>query len=320
LTTPFPTIELARADASTPGAVDRICRETGFLAVSGHGIPPALVADVLRVSREFFDLPLEKKMRVAMPFTGYPYGYSPFAKEALAQSYGGSTPPDLKESFSIGPEETWKASAWNESRGFEGAPTLWPEEPRDLTDVYRRYFTEMGMLSSRILSVFALALDLQPDFFASKVDRHASALRALNYPPHDEPPRPGQLRAGAHTDYGSLTILLAEPGSRGLEIRHPSGEWQSVPIEEGAFIVNIGDLMARWANDRWVSTVHRCSCEMISSRRQSVAFFHLPNWDAEIRAIPTCVPEGSVARYPPVLAGEYLMGKFRSAVQLTTED
>jgi isopenicillin N synthase-like dioxygenase len=142
----------------------------------------------------------------------------------------------------------------------------------------------------------------------------------LNYPPLHEPPRPGQIRAGAHSDYGSLTILLAEPGSLGLEIQHPSGGWQSVPIEDGAFIVNIGDLMARWSNDRWVSTVHRCSCEKSSSRRQSVAFFHLPNWDAEIRAIPTCVPEGSAARYPPVLAGEYLMGKFRSAVKLKTDD
>jgi isopenicillin N synthase-like dioxygenase len=314
----FPTIDLARAGAGTPPEVDRICRETGFLAVSGHGIPPALVTDVLRVSRDFFDLPLERKMRVAMPFTGYPYGYSPFAKEALAQSYGGSTPPDLKESFSIGPEGTWEASAWNEARGFEGAPTLWPEEPRDLQDVFRRYFTEMGRLSSRILSIFALALDLPPGFFESKIDRHASALRTLNYPPLNEPPRAGQIRAGAHCDYGSLTILLAEPGSRGLEIQHRGGEWQSVPIEEGAFIVNIGDLMARWSNDRWVSTVHRCSCEQSSSRRQSVAFFHLPNWDAEIRAIPTCVPEGSDARYPPVLAGAYLMGKFRAAVQLGT--
>lgn len=318
--TSFPTIDLARADAATPREVDRICRETGFLAVSGHGIPPSLVAEVFRSSRDFFDLPLEKKMRVVMPFTGYPYGYSPFEKEALAQSYGGSTPPDLKESFSIGPTQTWEASTWEKARGFEGAPTLWPEEPRDLKDIYRRYFTEMGMLASRILSIFALALDLPPDFFASKVDRHASALRALNYPPLREAPRPGQLRAGAHTDYGSLTILLAEPGSRGLEIRHPGGEWQSVPIEEGAFIVNIGDLMARWANDRWVSTLHRCSCETSSSRRQSVAFFHLPNWDAEIRTIPTCIPKGGDAGHPPVLAGEYLMGKFRSAVQLRTEN
>jgi isopenicillin N synthase-like dioxygenase len=319
LTTAFPTIDLARAGAAAAREIDRICRETGFLAVSGHGVPPALVADVVRVSREFFDLPLEKKMRVAMPFTGYPYGYSPFEKEALAQSYGSSTPPDLKESFSIGPQVTWAARPGNRSAGFQDAPTLWPDEPRELGEVYRRYFFEMGNLASRILSLFALALDLPAGFFESTTDRHASALRALNYPPLLRPPRPGQLRAGAHCDYGSLTILLAEPGSRGLEIRHPSGEWQSVPIEDRAFIVNIGDLMARWSNDRWVSTVHRCSCEKGSSRRQSVAFFHLPNWDAEIRTIPTCLPEGGHTKYPPVRAGEYLMGKFRSAVQLRTE-
>jgi isopenicillin N synthase-like dioxygenase len=304
----IPVVDVSRTDGSTAREVDRICRETGFLAAVGHGISPSLVDDVFRSAGAFFDLPLEKKMRVAMPFPGYPYGYSPFAKEALAASRGDRTPPDLKESFSIGPRSTWEAKVWDPSRGFPSAPTLWPEEPEDLEEVFRRYFSEMGGLASRILSLFALALDLPPDFFARAVDRHASALRALDYPALDSAPGPGQLRAGAHSDYGSLTVLLADPGSRGLEILHPEGYWQAVPIEEGAFIVNIGDLMARWSNDRWVSTLHRCTCEGSEKRRRSIAFFHLPNWDAEIRCI------GEPAKYPPVEAGAYLMEKFRSTV------
>ena len=183
------------------------------------------------------------------------------------------------------------------------------EEPAELEEVFRRYFSEMGELASRILSLFALALDLHPDFFARAIDHHASALRALDYPALESAPGPGQLRAGAHSDYGSLTVLLAEPGSRGLEILHPEGYWQAVPIEEGAFIVNIGDLMARWSNDRWVSTLHRCTCEGSEKRRRSIAFFHLPNWDAEIRCI------GEPPKYPPVEAGAYLMEKFRSTVR-----
>jgi isopenicillin N synthase-like dioxygenase len=305
----FPVVDVSRTDPTTAREVDRICRETGFLAAVGHGVSKALLLDMWATTGEFFDLPLEEKMKVAMPFPGYPYGYAPFAKEALAASRGETTPPDLKETFSIGPESTWDAKAWDQSRGFVAAPTLWPAEPERLEDVFRRYFREMGNLSARILSLFALALELPSEFFAYAIDRHASALRALDYPALDFPPAPGQLRAGAHSDYGSLTVLLAEPGSRGLEIRHPEGYWQPVPIEEGAFIVNIGDLMARWSNDRWVSTVHRCGCEGSEIRRRSIAFFHLPNWDAEIRCI------GETAKYPPVEAGAYLMEKFRSTVR-----
>jgi isopenicillin N synthase-like dioxygenase len=304
----FPTVDVSRSDRATAREVDRICRETGFLAAVGHGVPQVLIREVWDAAGAFFDLALEKKMKVAMPFPGYPYGYSPFAKETLAASRGDETPPDLKESFSIGPESTWQVESWDRSQGFHTAPTLWPKEPASLEPLFRRYFSEMGALASRILSLFAIALELPPDFFAKTIDRHASALRALDYPALESPPAAGQLRAGAHSDYGSLTILLAEPGSLGLEIFHPGGFWQPVPIEEGAFIVNIGDLMARWSNDRWVSTIHRCSCEGTEKRRRSIAFFHLPNWDAEIRVI------GDNPSYPPVEAGAYLMEKFRSTV------
>ncbi|HJS72680.1 MAG TPA: 2-oxoglutarate and iron-dependent oxygenase domain-containing protein [Vicinamibacteria bacterium] len=305
---PFPTVDVSKADAATAHEVDRICRETGFLAAVGHGVAKAVVQDTLGAAEAFFDLPVEEKMRVAMPFPGYPYGYSPFAKETLAASRGDETPPDLKESFSIGPESTWAARGWDPSQGFHTAPTLWPKAPRSLEPLFRSYFTEMGALASRILSLFAMALELPSDFFERAIDQHASALRALDYPALDRAPAPGQLRAGAHSDYGSLTVLLAEPGSRGLEILHPEGYWQPVPIEKSAFIVNIGDLMARWSNDRWVSTLHRCSCEGTEKRRRSIAFFHLPNWDAEIRVI------GEEPKYPPVEAGAYLMEKFRSTV------
>jgi isopenicillin N synthase-like dioxygenase len=302
----FPVVDLAASETSIAREMDRICRATGFLAVTGHGVAPSLVEETWAAARAFFDLPLEAKMRVRMPFTGYPYGYSPYAGEALAQSRGSATPPDLKESYSIGPEATWDRDSWDESQGFSGAPTLWSSEPPELRRIFSRYFSEMGALSSRILSLFALALDLPRDFFRDKIDRHASALRALNYPALEAKPQPGQLRAGAHSDYGSLTILLAEQGSRGLEIQSPEGGFEPVPIDAGSFIVNIGDLLARWSDDRWVSTVHRCSCEASGVRRQSIAFFHLPNWDAEIRC----------AKYPTVQAGAYLMEKFRSAVAI----
>ena len=140
----------------------------------------------------------------------------------------------------------------------------------------------MEDLAARIMRVFAVALKLPEDYFAGVIDRPVSALRALNYPHPTVPPQPGQLRAGAHTDYGSLTILLPEAKSGGLQIFTPEQEWRPVPPVPGAFIINIGDLMALWTNDRWVSTLHRvvnpAPDAKGSTRRQSFAFFHQPNW------------------------------------------
>ena len=172
----------------------------------------------------------------------------------------------------------------------------------------------MENLASRIMRVFAIALKLPEDFFAPFIDAPVSALRALNYPALSAPSKPGQIRAGAHTDYGSLTILLPQADSRGLEILAPDGRWVEVPPRPGAFIVNIGDLMARWTNDRWTSTLHRVVMpeEGGAERRQSFAFFHQPNWDAEIVALEACVSPGERPKYPPVRSGPYLMGKFKS--------
>ena len=165
------------------------------------------------------------------------------------------------------------------------------------------------------MRVFAVALHLPEHYFDPFVAEPISALRALNYPKQQGAPAAGQLRAGAHTDYGSLTLLLPQAGSRGLEIKTPDGAWTPVPPIPGAFVVNIGDLMARWTNDRWVSTLHRVvnpGPDEGGERRQSLAFFHQPGWDVEIDVLPACIAPGEAAAYGPVLSGPYLMGKFRA--------
>jgi isopenicillin N synthase-like dioxygenase len=300
--------------------VDDVCRETGFLAVAGHGVPDGIITRAWRAARAFFDLPATQKLRVKMPYEGYPYGYSPLQAEALAKSLGNETPPDLKESFNIGPLEQ-KAPAKNHpDAGFRYARNLWPDEPAGFREAAADYYYALGGLARRIMRIFALALDLPEDYFEPFIDDPISAMRMLNYPNPAAPPKPGQLRAGAHSDYGSLTILLADAAPGGLEIRSPRGDWVAVPVVPGAFIVNIGDLMARWTNDRWVSTVHRVVNPALdsrcSARRQSFAFFHQPNWDAEITCIPTCLAPGEHPKYGPVRSGEYLMGKFRSTVKV----
>lgn len=302
--------------------VDEICRTTGFLAIANHGVGPDVIDGVWTATRTFFDLSAEEKQRAKAPFPGYPYGYLGPGTEALAKSRNVDTPPDLKESFNGGPLRIPAGMTDKEALGFCYAATIWPDGAAGFSDAWKAYYRAMEDLAGRIMRVFATALGLPEQFFDSYVDAPISALRALNYPEQAVVPKPGQLRAGAHTDYGSLTILLPEAGSKGLEIITPDGNWTAIPPVSGAFVINIGDLMARWTNDRWISTVHRVvnppAEEGGMNRRQSLAFFHQPNWFAEISCLPSCLEEGGIAKYSPVLSGPYLMSKFKATVTAKT--
>jgi isopenicillin N synthase-like dioxygenase len=318
----FPTVSLRAFETASPDGkrrlaaeVDRICRDTGFLAIADHGVPQAVIDEVWSKAKSFFDLSPEAKNAVRGPYAGYPYGYLGPKSEALAASRGVETPPDLKESFNGGPPSVPPGLTDKDALSFCYAETIWPAEPDGFKDAWLAYYAAMEDLAARVMRLFAAALSLPEDYFAPTISHPISALRALNYPEQEVAPEPGQLRAGAHSDYGSLTILLPQEGSRGLEIQRRDGSWIEVPPIPGAFVINIGDLMALWTNDRWVSTVHRVvnpkNPEEARRRRQSFAFFHQPNWFAEISSL---VP-GEAPKYAPVLSGPYLMGKFRSTVK-----
>jgi isopenicillin N synthase-like dioxygenase len=319
----FPIVDLARFEGASPAdkvalaaEVDQICRATGFLALAGHGVPEAVIDAAWSKAQAFFDLPAEEKQRARAPYPGYPYGYLGPQLESLAKSRNVDAPPDLKESFNGGPERPPEGMTDPEALAFCYAATIWPDAPEGFVAAWRSYYAAMEDLATRIMRLFATALGLPEDYFASFIDAPVSALRALNYPRQDAAPEPGQIRAGAHTDYGSLTILLPQAGSQGLEILTPDGAWIPVPPQPGAFVINIGDLMARWTNDRWVSTLHRVVNPSPehggNSRRQSMAFFHQPSWDAEIRVLEACLVPGETPKYGPVRSGPYLMGKFKS--------
>jgi isopenicillin N synthase-like dioxygenase len=322
---PFPVFDLAAFEAADAEQkrqmgreVDHICRTSGFLAVKNHGVPDEIIDHVWTAARGFFDLPYAIKDEARAPYPGYPYGYLGPGAEALAKSRGVDTPPDLKESFNGGPLSAPPGLDDEEALSFCYAATIWPRDPQGFRTAWEGYYTAVTDLAARIMRALAVALELPEDYFEAYIGQPISALRALNYPALDAPPPPGQLRAGAHTDYGSLTILLPQPGSKGLEIMTPEGAWREVPPVDGAFVINIGDLMARWTNDRWVSTLHRVVNVAPEDggllRRQSLAFFHQPDWFAEIETLPSCLEPGVPATYEPVLSGPYLMGKFRKTV------
>jgi isopenicillin N synthase-like dioxygenase len=310
----------ATARREIAAAVDAACREIGFLVIAGHGVPASLIAETDAVSRQFFDLPTVEKMKVKRPAPDVTRGYIPLLAESVGRSLGGAAQAgnlgDINESFMIGPLDPPATPYFTgPEAGKHFAANLWPAEPAKLRPVWTAYYRVMEALAEEIMRIFAAALGLaEIDFFADKIDRHISRLRVRNYPAPHEKAMPGQLRAGAHTDYGSLTILKTEDRPGGLQVAGPGGGWLDVPIIEGTFIVNIGDLMARWTNDRWVSTLHRVvnppEDRAPASRRQSLVFFHNPNYDALIECLPTCRLPGEAAKYPPVTSGAHLRQQF----------
>lgn len=312
--TAIPTIDIRPSTTGAARAIASACRELGFFQIVGHELDDDLVDAAWDEAARFFDLPVEQKMEARIR-PGEAYGYAPFLGERLAASLGASTPPDLKETYSTGPLDQPKATLDDPSSRFVYSPNRWPAHLPALRPAWERYHRAMATLAERLLSLMAVGLELPPAYFSPFVDRHTSALRALRYPAlGGRAPDRGQLRAGAHTDYGTLTILRQDEGPGGLEVLATDGRWLPVPPQHGAFVVNLGDALARWTNDRWRSTMHRVVVPADGGRtaRHSMAFFHNANWDAVIECLPTCASETDPPRYGPVTAGRHLMDKFLS--------
>lgn len=286
--------------------IDRACRDIGFFTIIGHGIPTEQIDAVWSTTQSYFDLSDTEKNLIPMNLT-YPYGYSGFGGESLSKGYGEDGRPDPKECFAIGPNNP-KA----------GMPAVrWPQQPQQFQKEWQQYYSSMEKLSSHILSLFALALNLPKNWFEDKIDRHRSALRALNYPKLPVALKAGEVRAGAHTDYGSLTVLLQDSVG-GLQVRNRSGEWVDAVPRPNSFVINLGDLMQRWTNTRWISTLHRVvqppsAAAAPPARRQSMAFFFNVNPDTIIECISTCTSEKEPPKFKPAAAWDLLMEKHNSA-------
>ena len=240
-------------------------------------------------------------------------GYLPVGGNALAYTLDRESPPDLIEAFTFGRFDLPETPYFTAHRETWFEPNIWPTRPPGFRERLCAYYRAMERLAETLMRIFALALDLPEDVFADKIERHITAMRLNHYAEASRPPLPGQLRAGAHTDYGSLTILLATEAAGGLQVRGSDGAWCDVAPAPDTFIVNLGDLMAQWTNDRWVSTLHRVvnppAARRAGSRRASIAFFHQPNYDAPIECLPTCRRPDHPPRYAPTTSGAHLLAK-----------
>ena len=270
---------------------------------------------MLDATTEFFNLPAEVKQRCTPDHPSINRGYAGRGTEALSYSIGRDAPPDLFEAFNIGEDDVDTADPFYASQ-LEGvfAPNIWPEHPTSLRPALVDYFAAARQVAITLTEIFAVAVGLPEGWFGPYVDRSTTTMRAIRYErgAGEPDPLPGQQRMGAHTDYGIVTVLYAEPVA-GLQIVAPDGEWIDVIPADGALVVNLGDLTAQWTNDHWRSTVHRVVPPPAvvdgPAVRRSAAFFLDGNWDAVIECLPTCTSSDDPPRYPPVTAGEHLVAK-----------
>ena len=321
---PIPAIDIA--PFRTGGAAERravadavavACREIGFLVISGHGLPQEALDTAIERGFAFFDLDQAVKDHWTPTGPARQRGYHRVATRSLASTLGQKTPPDLRESVLLGPVDDHRghfASLPDAATAY--APNLIPDVPPGFDTALVELYRAFERLTDDLLKIFAVALNQPEDHFTTLMARHFSIFGMHHYPVLETPAEPGQLRAGAHTDFGAMTILAMTEARGGLEARSPDGSWTPVLPNKGDLVVNLGDMMQRWTNDRWVSTLHRVVVPETGdtgSRRMAVGFFVHPDYDAEIRCIPSCLAEGEPPRHPTITAGEHIAQKIAAS-------
>jgi isopenicillin N synthase-like dioxygenase len=281
------------------------CLDKGFFYISHHGVPEDLVRDVFAESAAFFALPVDQKAEVDKARSKVNRGYEPLQGQTLEPG----APPDLKEGYYIGPEHT--ADDPRVIAGmFNHGANQWPAQRPRFRPVMEAYLNTMLELSARMMGGMALSLDLPEDYFAGYCSDAMATVRLLHYPPQPAHGNPDQKGAGAHTDFGGLT-LLRQGDVGGLQVwDQGSGGWIHADPLPGTYVVNLGDMISRWTNDRYRSTVHRV-VNASGRERYSVPFFYTGNYAYEVECIPTCLAPGEKPKYPPVSVEQHMREMYK---------
>ena len=280
----------------------------GFFQIVNHGVDESLRRRALDLMDAFFHLDVGIKETVA-PGDGTYRGYSGRRSESFAYTVGDIRPADLVEAFVIGSDDL-PNSHGSDLHGHR--PNVWPDMVADFRHDVTAYYHATRKLSCELTDMAAHALELPADFFQRKVDHAVVTMRMNWYQRHADDPEldEAQMALGAHTDYGILTVLLADPGP-GLQILSDQSQWIDVTPLDGAFIVNIGDALALWTNDFWKSTVHRVvpSMPLGGRARRSIALFQDGNFDTTLQTLPQFIDSAHPAKYLPTTLGQHVTDK-----------
>jgi len=286
----------------------------GAAVIHNHGVSTTLINDMRSAFTAFFGSDSEYKQQYSRPKT-----------RVTARGY--SCMEDLKESakgmerFSFGDFDVDRADPYYGSdQGRIWFPeNFMPGVPEDLTDLANEYFYEMKDLSNRLFEIFEISLSAPSGYFVDNIKKSTGNLTGILYP-GVKGPAPSSLRVQPHTDSGILTILNAEPTiEESLQFTDVSGSWVSVKPDVNGYVLNVGDLLHRWSNGKWLSTIHRVLMPSESYRsipRLSVAFFEHPDYDADIVSY---APDGTEEKFSPVNAGDFESQK-RLEIHLMSEE
>jgi len=303
----IPVIDMADAFRGDRAAMGRAAREieaacttSGFFYISGHGVPDQVIARTLQEARDFFHLPLEAKRRVAI--NARHRGWNALGDALMYEAKR----PDYKEFYSIGlelPEDDPDVLAGEKLRG----PNNWPEDRPGFRAALSAYYADMRQRGQLLLRCVALSLGQAPDVFAASYTKPLQRTQIIYYPPQPPTADEEQFGLAPHTDFGCITLLWQDENG-GLEVlERSSGRWIAAPPIPGTLVINVGDLLGRWTNDRYASTPHRV-LNRSGRERFSIATFHDPDFKAMVDPRALGVPEAE-CRYPPISAGEHILGR-----------
>jgi len=283
-------------------AIDHACRHWGFFYITGHPISAQRIEQLQAMARQFFALPMAEKLRIDITQTAHHRGYGAIATEQLDPAL----PSDLKETFDMGwhmPADHPDVLAGKPLRGPNRHPSLAGWET-----LMNQHYQDMQALAQTLLRAMTRALGVPRDFFDQRFQEPVSVLRMIHYPPRHAASSADQQGAGAHTDYGCITLLYQDQAG-GLQVRNVDGQWIDAPPIDGTFVVNVGDMMARWSNDRYVSTPHRVKSPL-GVDRYSMPFFAEPHPDTPIHCLPGCQDAAHPPKYPATTCAQFLLSRF----------
>jgi isopenicillin N synthase-like dioxygenase len=280
-------------------AIRDACEGTGFFYLGNHGVPRSTVEAVFAASQRFFALPLDERMKVRL-IVGPNRGYQPLGSRIYADK---ADAPDLNESFKY--QHELAADDPDVVAGVRvHALNRWPDNLPGWRETLLDYYAQMEQLADALLRAFALALDLDETWFLAAYRKPLTQINLIHYPPHPQVTPGRQFGLRPHADTTAFTIL-AQGDVGGLQVEHANG-WIDVPPVPGTFVINIGDMMARWTNDRFASTPHRV-INRSGTERYSVAFFAIPDFDAEVACLPSCMSANNPPKYPPLHVGAFML-------------
>ncbi|MBV9786223.1 MAG: isopenicillin N synthase family oxygenase [Acidisphaera sp.] len=286
------------AKAKVAAAIRAACEGSGFFYLAGHGIPEAEVEGIFAASRRFFALPLEQRLAVKLT-PRENRGYQPLGSRIYGDK---ADAPDLNESYKYQHELPPDDPDIVDGNRVH-ARNRWPEGLPGWRETLIGWYDRMEQLSDGLLRAFALALDLAEDYFLASYRKPLTQINMLHYPPRPAETVGRQFGIRPHSDTTAFTVL-AQDNVGGLQVEQ-RGAWIEVPPIPGTFVINIGDMMARWTNDRFASTPHRV-INRSGAERYSIPFFAIPDFDAVVSCLPSCMGPGHPAKYQPLKVGDFM--------------